>query len=83
MEHVIGTARELRDRYRKGGSFEDCEIEIGIRETEDADRLVIELLIDGRTVPDWLGSPKVGLMTGERHDVQAVRRRANVDVLLA
>ncbi len=55
IQQIIQTARTYRDRQRKGGEFEDCEITVEIREHNDADRLVTELLIDGKTVPDWLG----------------------------
>ena len=54
IEVIVERAQLYRDRCRRGGQFEPCEIAISTRERETPDGLVTELLIDGRSVADWL-----------------------------
>ena len=54
-ERLVAQARTYRDRLRKGGAVENCEIGWELIERDEETRLVVELKVNGRSVKDWLG----------------------------
>ena len=52
---VIRAAREIRDRIDKGGEVEQSFHDVTLRTFDDGPDRVTQLVIDGRSVSEWMG----------------------------
>ena len=54
-QRIVDLAREIRDHAERGGEVEESFHDVQIRTFDDGPDRVPQLVIDGRSVSEWMG----------------------------